>query len=487
MTALPNPERPGQVRIGATWLLLAQGIFLITSYALHVILGRRLGPVEYGLFGIVLYTSNMVRTFVASGLPMAVGRYVSAERQQAESVYRAGFRLQALMGLGISLPLFLFADPLAGILGDPALAPLFRIVSPIVIFYGLFFLVIQYWNGLQKYRIQSLLMSIYYSLRLVLVVAPAVLGWHVAGAVGGLMFTSVVTGILAMAVRRPQGENDPFPQSRLIAFATPLVLASVVQALLIDLDIMFVKRLVPATAASGWYTSAKALAQIILFAFMALSNALYPAVSNAWAAGDTARLRRYVEQSNRWLLLTVIPLAVITGWQAEGLLNLVYGDRYLEAAPALRWLMVSFGLLSAFIIHKTIITGCGFPRLAGILTVMLLPLYVVLQLVFIPRWGLAGAAAATAVSFGVGVLGSFAVVWTKVRAGLNWCSTARLLGAGAGLALAEYLVSLLSLPFLPRLILPAMVYLALVLILGELQRAGLRDLGERYSCQGDTE
>ena len=45
-------------------------------------------------------------------------------------------------------------------------------------------------------------------------------------------------------------------------------------------------------------------------------------------------------------------------------------------AGALRWLILSFSLLSFFIIHKTIITGCGHPRLAGLLTVIMLPVCV---------------------------------------------------------------------------------------------------------------
>ena len=42
---------------GAVFLIGAQAVFLVSSYALHMVIARVLGPAGYGVFGVVF---NMV-------------------------------------------------------------------------------------------------------------------------------------------------------------------------------------------------------------------------------------------------------------------------------------------------------------------------------------------------------------------------------------------------------------------------------------------
>ena len=168
---------PPRVRIGITYLLAAQGTFLVSAYIMHIVLGRYLGPVEYGLFGVVLYAATMIRTFVASGLPMAVARYVSSQPDHAEAIFRKGLSLQLALAFTISVVFFIAAPHFAQLLGDHALTPLFRIAAPIPLFFGLFFLIIQYYNGRRDYLKQSVWLAVSYVLRVVLVIGLALAGF----------------------------------------------------------------------------------------------------------------------------------------------------------------------------------------------------------------------------------------------------------------------------------------------------------------------
>jgi stage V sporulation protein B len=475
-----------RVREGTIWLLGAQGIFILSSYGMHIYLGRSLGPAEYGLYGVALYATNMIRTFVQSGVPMAVTRYVSADPAQSETIYRSGFRLQLGLSIAVSLLFFIGATPLARLLGDEKLVDLFHLAAPITLFLGLFFLIFQYYNGLKSYRKQAVLLTGSYILRAGLAILLAI-KYGVRGAVAGMVLAAIISWVWAAAGRHKSVATGVFSPAVLVNFSTPLILAAVAQALLTDIDIMFVKRWLPGDANAGWYTSAKALAQITPFAFYALSSALYPAVSAAQSSGDQKLLKRYVEQSNRLLLLIGVPITVLGFLYSKEIMGLVYGQQYLTGAAALRWLILSFSLLSFFIIHKTIITGCGYPRLAGFLTLLMLPVCVTLQWVLIPQLGLTGAALATTLTFAVGVLGTLGVIYSQHKSGFDLISTIRIMTGGvvvlaAGLILAQFELSVIL-----KLTLLLLVYLGILRITGEFNLQTLRTLftGSQFTSQAD--
>jgi len=469
-----------KVRVGTAYLLIAQGIFLITSYVLHVTLGRFLGPVEYGLFGVVLYAATMVRTFVGSGFPMAVARYVSSEPPRAEAIFRKGLQLQLILATGVGLIFFLSADFLAALLGDPALASLFRVAAPITVFYGVFFLLIQYYNGLRQYRVQSAMLSIYYVLRAGFAIGLALLGLRVFGAIGGIVGSVAIVAFVFLILRKPGEASDPFPASSLIKFSMPLLLAAIVQSLLIDIDLMFVKKLVANAPSAGYYTSAKTMAQITLFAFFALSNALYPAISSAYSQENTEKLKDYIQQAHRLLLVVILPLFLLVFWDAAGLIRLFYGSKYLQGAPSLQWLMLSFSLMALFIIHKTVITGCGFPKVASVITLGLLPICVTLHLILIPIHGIVGAAMASTITSLCGVIVSMTIIYSKFKAGFMPFSTLRIIIAALVIFGMDILFSGWGVHLVPKLAILALLYLIVLRLLGEWKLGELRDLFRQF-------
>ncbi len=464
-----------RVRVGATYLLGAQAVFFCSGYAMHIVLGRYLGPVEYGLFGVTLYAATMIRTFVASGIPMSVARYVSSEPEKAEAVYQSGFKIQFFLTVAISAAFFALAAPLAGWLGDDCLRVFFRIIAPMPLFFGIFFLIQQYYNGLRRYRKQAQLLTLSYLLRAALVVALAVIGYRALGAVAGLTAASAITAIYCVGTRSAGSPGESFSSPVLIRFSIPVVAAAVVQSLLTDMDIMFVKKIVTGNESAGYYTSAKALAQVLPFGFYALSGAIYPAVSRAHAAGEQVQFNKYIHQANRLLLLVVLPVAILVALNAGEILSLVYGRRYAEGAAALRWLILSFGMLSFFIIHKTILTGAGYPTVAGILTVCLLPAYFILQVILTRRFGLAGAAQASALTFLSGTVLSIFVLYKKFQTGFFLASTLRIFSAAAAMFVTHIAISGISAPFSIRLLTACLVYLLVLKISGELKLCELKE------------
>jgi O-antigen/teichoic acid export membrane protein len=222
---------------------------------------------------------------------------------------------------------------------------------------------------------------------------------------------------------------------------------------------MFVKRLIPGASSAGHYTSAKAIARAALPVFYALSSAIYPALSNAYATGDSARFREYIHKAHRSALMVLLPLTIVVTWDSGEILSTLFGNDYVEGAPVLAWLTLSFSFLALFIVHKSIITGCGFPTIVSLLTSALLPLCIILQLILIPVFGLAGAALACALTHMVGAGCSMTIVQKKFRAGFHLTSTVRIVCVSFLLFFLDVILTWSGLGLIPKLIILATLYL----------------------------
>jgi O-antigen/teichoic acid export membrane protein len=62
---------------GTIYLMAAQAAFVASGYAIHISLGRLLGPSEYGIYAVVISLMTMVNLILTTGIPQAVAKYVA--------------------------------------------------------------------------------------------------------------------------------------------------------------------------------------------------------------------------------------------------------------------------------------------------------------------------------------------------------------------------------------------------------------------------
>ena len=443
---------------------------------MHIILGRYLGPADYGLFGVVLYAVTMARTPVGAGFPMAAARYISAQPECTEDIFQKSLMLQLLFAGSISVAFYFAAPVIASFLGDTKLTVLFRIGAPLILIFGGFIHVSQYYNGLRRYGAQSFWLIFYYILRGGLVIFFVLIGLRVLGAVTGLVVSSAVACFFVFITRRKEENTGVFPARKLLSFSVPLIVGAIAMALVIDLDLMFVKRLIPSSVSAGHYTSAKTLARVTLFIFFAFSSALYPAVSKAHARGDWNGLRRYIQQANQMMLMVLMPLIVVVILDSQKIINIIFGADYSDGASALRWLIVSFSILSIYTVQKTIITGCGFPKIASGLTLSLLPLSVILLCFLIPAYGLVGAAVASTLTHSIGACCSLLILYMKFKAGFHFISTLQIISATLLLLLLDFLLTRAGVALLPKVAIATVSYFLALGLTGELRLENLYEI-----------
>ena len=102
-----------QTARGTVQLLIGRGLFMVSGYLIAVILARGLGPVEYGVYGMVMSLLLWLEVAGDMGIRGAIIKLIP-EVSEPEAVVR----LASAMLLGVSLVLFVLCWILAPFVAD---------------------------------------------------------------------------------------------------------------------------------------------------------------------------------------------------------------------------------------------------------------------------------------------------------------------------------------------------------------------------------
>lgn len=232
----------------------------------------------------------------------------------------------------------------------------------------------------------------------------------------------------------------------------PATAYSVALFVLMTVDLVAVRALLKSYESAGFYAAALTIGRLIFFFFHVVGLVLLPSVSTALAQDDQRGAAKHVSEGIRLLLLAMSPAAVLLSAGAKFVIMVLFSSQYAGAVEPLRWLPFSFAFWAAFtVLANVFIAGRKLASLLKI-TVPLIPLDILLNIVLVPRYGLAGAAAATTITAGLGfaMVLIYVVRWLGMPRSLGWSAAkvamlcaalyvlARLLPAHAGWAIPGF-------------------------------------------------
>ena len=61
----------------ALWVTFSEILFNLSGFIIHSVLGRFLGPADYGRYGIIITLTTMVIILIGNGIPTAMAKYIS--------------------------------------------------------------------------------------------------------------------------------------------------------------------------------------------------------------------------------------------------------------------------------------------------------------------------------------------------------------------------------------------------------------------------
>jgi O-antigen/teichoic acid export membrane protein len=228
-----------------------------------------------------------------------------------------------------------------------------------------------------------------------------------AGTIASLMVTSIVLNrelpdVVAVA--------DSVDRRRYLRTATSLMLASGFLVAMYSLDTVMLGALADTTAA-GFYSVASRIALLVLFVMNAAQTVAAPMLAAASGAQESGELRGLVRTLNGLAILAAVPASLVLLLGADVFLSM-FGDEFRAAAPALRILVLA-QLLNVFTGPTgMVLSMTGQERSLVFLLLGALGINALLNLLWIPAYGVVGAAASALVAHAAwNIAGAWLIRW----------------------------------------------------------------------------
>jgi len=386
--------------IGKTFLVSILGKFALI--AMTALLGRVLGPTDFGVFIFAQGTAVLVAQFAVLGWPTYSMRTLPSFLAGGDFGHYRGFLQMSLGVVFVSTVLFSAGLLVFGRIltssSRPALAAglfLAAFVLPTISFRRL---VRQQLAAVRKPGMGVLVDEVIPPLGVILVlliIVPssyrAVVVYGAAGAIACLVGYVLLARYVSATIP-PAGKRYDFRSWFVAAFHCLVGLSS--RMLLNRTDVVLLAPLAT-MAETGLYGAAFRLTYLLTFPQIVLSMVMSPRYSAAYSRGDMAALQKLLRYSYAFTLIStgvcVLPLLLAPGT----IMELVYGPEFREGGTVL--LLLSLSQLAAAIGLPTVSVAMMTDRqkMVGISTLVVALINVALNIVLIPVWGAEGAAVAS--------------------------------------------------------------------------------------------
>lgn len=275
-------------------MAVAMGLAGMLDYAVNVVAGRWLVPIEYGVFIAVAAVMQLLAQ-LTNAIRNVVAFYtaeLSLHRDESQAV--GAFVQRALRwgwrwGLLATAGMILISPPLAHALMLPNTWPLWA-ASPVVLMFFTRTVTDGALQGLQSFGGFGAVQVIQSLLRLVLAAGLIWLGFQAAGAIIALPLAMAVVLLFALWLLRPQFADHGGMAAREVSwhYSTHTLLGLAAFAVLANMDALFVKHFYSPVMA-GDYGPVVTLAKMSLFIPLALGIVVLPKATRRHASGRDPR------------------------------------------------------------------------------------------------------------------------------------------------------------------------------------------------------
>lgn len=371
---------------GLAWGALSTVVLRLSSVLLGIVLARLLAPQQFGVYAVALTVQGILITVTDLGLSADLVRAREPLRREPTVA-----TLSLASGIVLASVMIATARPVAQALGSAQATPVIIVLALTIAVAGVG--VVPYARMQRAFQQKQLFYTsaVDFTIGTAVTITLVLLGWGpMALAVGRVVAQPCATALQFILTRcRPRFGFDRALAGSALAYGLPLAGANFLSMALLNVDNVVVVRLTGATAL-GYYVLAFNVAS---WPMTAIGQTVRPVALAAFSRlhRDGVSPGASVAVSIRLIWPVAVAAAFVLGATSVPLVAVLYGGRWLPAAPVLAAL-ASFGALRVvFDLFATFLMARGATHpvmwIQGIWLVALIPA----MIIGARLWGLAGA------------------------------------------------------------------------------------------------
>jgi O-antigen/teichoic acid export membrane protein len=316
-------------------------------FLFHFFIGRYLGPAAYSIIGVILsivYIFNIPLTTIQTGIANFTANFNAKKKfKEINYLFNSSIKRLSMFGL-ICLIIFLALSPVIASYLKIKITPLF-ILSPFILFAFLIPIIRGIFQGLQKFKLFGLNLLLEGSSKFILGVFLIILGFNVNGAITAIVFSYILCFYFGYKVLKKiiYGGIKKFKTKEVYKYSAPILFMLTGLTALYTIDVILVKHFFTEVKA-GYYVAISTLAKILFFGSYSVAQVMFPKVSELY----TKRLphKHLLYKSLSIMSIILLPAILIYFLFSKLIINIVYGQAYLEVSNLLGWFAIVMGLFS---------------------------------------------------------------------------------------------------------------------------------------------
>lgn len=380
---------------------VTRAVTTIFTIVITIIIARVLGPKGQGIYSLVILFPVILLIFTSFGINQATVFFIGKKKYSPKEIFGNNIIFNILISVFTILiglvTIFFFSEKFF-----PGVEKKYLFLALSLIPFSLFFnLGSHILLGLQKikkYNIISFLRSIFF----LILIGILLLGFHfgITAAVSAQIFSFLVMGIVLFFLTKKEtnGISLKFNKDyckKSFLYGAKIHLGSIFHFLHHRIDLFLLNIFINPIAVGFYYAAAKLAEGIWLFSTSA-STILFPKVASET---NEKRLKKFTPLVFRNILFATLLIVILLSIFSKYIITLFYSEKFLESVQPFQILLIGTLFISGWRVLFNDLAARGKPMINTYIVGSSVILNIILNIFWIPKWGITGAAWATVVSY----------------------------------------------------------------------------------------
>lgn len=417
--------------------------FIVSMRALILIpiLTKILGVAEYGIWSQMIVTVSFIAPLAILGIVSGMGRYLASEKDRdaiREGFYSTFYSI-ILINSALGLMIYIFAPNISDMIFGGTALNIIKIMAFIILFEGLNQLLINFFRIFERIKKYSFF-TIAQTLAEIAFISYSIFqGYGIKGAVFSLLCVKIIISVLMFATVISEIGilvNPRFSEIRsYLQFGLPLVPSSLFVWIVNSSD-RYVIGYFMGIESVGIYSAAYGIGSVIIMFLAPITFILPYTLYKSYDEGKLDDVKLYLEYSLKYFLIVSIPAVVGLTILSKQILMILTTKEFIaigsQVIPVISLSILLYGVIG--IVSQILAVSKNTRKLAEVWIAAGI-LNFVLNILFVPKIGIIGAAIATLITFMFALVIMYKISLKLIKISINFYSIGKIIAASAFMAL----------------------------------------------------